>query len=440
MRILFIVLFTIQILPASTQNLVLNSDFEEYLICPKTFTKWNSGKILVPEWYYPTRGTPDYFNACSSTDLCSVPKNFTGKRNAHSGKAYVGLVLLGTTASYREYMQTALSSRLEENKFYCVSFYYSISDLSGLTINRLGVNFSEKKHSAANESAINAVAQVSINENSMLDSSSNWNLFCGYFKANGGEKYLTLGNFFLASETKSLQIHKAIPRVKKYCYILIDDIKVTKIDSCTNCKCYQSQLKLSVLDENEEFSASISYGEEPYIIKWSNGDTTKTIKKPKDGSYSISLVDAVGCKEELVFAVPFNNQAIEEDDPTSVTTLLQLKQGQSLKLEKILFESNSSLLLSNSFKELDSIVQFLDANSTYKIEISGYTDNVGDNSHNQKLSENRAQSIVDYLINSGIEDERLVAMGYGELFPVASNKTVSGRKLNRRVEVKLLYK
>ncbi|MCK5537680.1 MAG: OmpA family protein, partial [Bacteroidales bacterium] len=223
-------------------------------------------------------------------------------------------------------------------------------------------------------------------------------------------------------------------------YILIDDIKVTKIDSCTNCKCYQSQLKLSVLDENEEFSASISYGEEPYIIKWSNGDTTKTIKKPKDGSYSISLVDAVGCKEELVFAVPFNNQAIEEDDPTSVTTLLQLKQGESLKLEKILFESNSSLLLSNSFKELNSIVQFLDANSTYKIEISGYTDNVGDNSHNQKLSENRAQSIVDYLINSGIEDERLVAMGYGELFPVASNKTVSGRKLNRRVEVKLLYK
>ena len=75
-----------------------------------------------------------------------------------------------------------------------------------------------------------------------------------------------------------------------------------------------------------------------------------------------------------------------------------------------------------------------------KIELSGHTDNVGSASYNQKLSESRAKSVVDYLIGKGIATTRLVYKGYGFSQPVADNKTEEGRQQNRRTEFKVLEK
>ena len=75
-----------------------------------------------------------------------------------------------------------------------------------------------------------------------------------------------------------------------------------------------------------------------------------------------------------------------------------------------------------------------------KIEISGHTDNKGSDEYNQKLSENRAKSVVDYLVDKGISKEQLVFAGYGEAQPMSANDTDSGRQLNRRIEFKILSK
>ena len=77
-------------------------------------------------------------------------------------------------------------------------------------------------------------------------------------------------------------------------------------------------------------------------------------------------------------------------------------------------------------------------NPHVKIEISGHTDNVGSDSFNQKLSEDRAKSVARYIILKGIPRERIDFVGYGESEPIASNDTSEGRKENRRVEFKIL--
>ena len=80
----------------------------------------------------------------------------------------------------------------------------------------------------------------------------------------------------------------------------------------------------------------------------------------------------------------------------------------------------------------------LTKNPTLKIELGGHTDNVGRPEANQRLSEQRAKAVYDYLINKGIPSNRLSYKGYGETQPVATNDTDEGRRENRRTEIKVL--
>jgi outer membrane protein OmpA-like peptidoglycan-associated protein len=95
---------------------------------------------------------------------------------------------------------------------------------------------------------------------------------------------------------------------------------------------------------------------------------------------------------------------------------------------------------------MDKLAKMLTDNPTVEIEISGHTDSKGDDNYNQKLSEARAQSVVNYLISKGIDKDRLSAIGYGETMPVAPNKNddgsdnPEGREKNRRTEYKVTKK
>ncbi len=103
-------------------------------------------------------------------------------------------------------------------------------------------------------------------------------------------------------------------------------------------------------------------------------------------------------------------------------------------LNNVLFESNKAILLKESFISLDKLVNQLKVHKTMKIEIRGHTDNVGDEVKNQLLSENRAKSVMDYIISKNIDAKRVFYKGFGSKIPVASNDTEEGRKRNRRVE------
>jgi OOP family OmpA-OmpF porin len=104
------------------------------------------------------------------------------------------------------------------------------------------------------------------------------------------------------------------------------------------------------------------------------------------------------------------------------------------------FEFNKSKLLPNAFPVLDGLVGTMNKHPKYKWEIGGYTDGVGSASYNKKLSKQRAQSVVDYLVEKGINRNNLKIVGYGKENPIATNDTNEGRSMNRRVEIKILSK
>jgi outer membrane protein OmpA-like peptidoglycan-associated protein len=104
----------------------------------------------------------------------------------------------------------------------------------------------------------------------------------------------------------------------------------------------------------------------------------------------------------------------------------------------ITFASNSSNINSNFTSVLDSVSLVLEEYNQTIIVVSGHTDSSGSAQHNQKLSEDRAGSVANYLRGQKILSDRLETVGFGETQPVVTNKTAAGRELNRRVEITLL--
>jgi outer membrane protein OmpA-like peptidoglycan-associated protein len=120
--------------------------------------------------------------------------------------------------------------------------------------------------------------------------------------------------------------------------------------------------------------------------------------------------------------------------------LKAITKGSKMVLKNIFFETGKPDLKPESFPALAMLVDFMKTNPTMKLEISGHTDNVGSAAANLKLSKLRAESVVKYLISNGINNIQLTSVGYGSKKPAASNKTPTGRELNRRVEFKVLGK
>ncbi|MBN1416462.1 MAG: OmpA family protein [Bacteroidales bacterium] len=114
--------------------------------------------------------------------------------------------------------------------------------------------------------------------------------------------------------------------------------------------------------------------------------------------------------------------------------------GAKMILKNIFFEFGKSTLKTESYIQLDNVVLLMKSTPGLRIEISGHTDNVGSAKANQKLSEDRARAVVDYLVSRGIDIIRLEYKGYGFTQPVASNSTPEGRSQNRRVEFKIVGK
>jgi outer membrane protein OmpA-like peptidoglycan-associated protein len=108
------------------------------------------------------------------------------------------------------------------------------------------------------------------------------------------------------------------------------------------------------------------------------------------------------------------------------------------ELKGVNFETGKSNILPNSTRILEATVKGLQKFDTVKVEISGHTDNVGGLEYNDKLSQDRADAVRNYLIRKGIAENRITAVGYGYSRPRADNKTPDGRAKNRRIEISII--
>ncbi len=168
---------------------------------------------------------------------------------------------------------------------------------------------------------------------------------------------------------------------------------------------------------------------------------------PKSGYYSIVLPTG----EKYGYSISkkgylFHSGHIDLTDADEFSTFRKditikpVEVGSQIVLHNIFFDFNSAELQSESIGELRRILRVMKENPEIRVEIAGHTDSVGTKGYNQKLSQARAQSVVDWLVQNGIEKDRLIAKGYGETKPVADNGTEEGRAKNRRVTFTVMKK
>jgi len=103
---------------------------------------------------------------------------------------------------------------------------------------------------------------------------------------------------------------------------------------------------------------------------------------------------------------------------------------------RVFFDTNKSDIKTDASPLLGEAVTIMKENPEMRVEIQGHTDSTGPEAYNQTLSEKRANSILEYMLNQGIDSGRLEVKGYGESDPIASNETEAGRQKNRRVRFK----
>ncbi|HTA26871.1 MAG TPA: OmpA family protein [Bacteroidia bacterium] len=155
---------------------------------------------------------------------------------------------------------------------------------------------------------------------------------------------------------------------------------------------------------------------------------------PKNADYDVRYIQFTSeAAYDNILTIPKG-----EDQLLTFNYTVRVKLPEKYTLNNVFFDFNQAVLTAESFKELNELTAFMKAQKTMIIEIAGYTDNVGTEVANQRLSEERAHAIRDYLLRHGVHARKIVAKGYGSSDPVASNDTPEGRKMNRRTEIHIM--
>ena len=180
---------------------------------------------------------------------------------------------------------------------------------------------------------------------------------------------------------------------------------------------------------DEEILAS---EEEPKVNKKPEPKPKPTPKEPEPKVEPEPVVAAPVIKEEP--------KVVEAPKPKVLKELntKTLKEGQTIRINQLYFEADTFGLTEQSIPVLNEIYEFMNANKAIALEVGGHTNGMPEHDFCDRLSKQRAKTVVDYLVEKGISKDRLEFKGYGKRKPIASNRTREGRKKNQRVEIKVL--
>ena len=198
-------------------------------------------------------------------------------------------------------------------------------------------------------------------------------------------------------------------------------------------------IKGKVIDENthEPVHAAIEM-----IDLNTNEVTTSTFSDPVSGEFLACILTGSNILMNVThpyYLLYSENFQIEKNytelEPYFKNIALKRPEvGETFVLRNVFFDFDKSTLKKESEVELNKLVDYLTSNKGIKIEIGGHTDNQGSQSYNERLSNDRAKAVYDYLVNKGINSDRMSYKGYGMSKPIATNDTEEGRSLNRRTE------
>lgn len=200
------------------QNLVPNQGFEEFANCPRDMNhKLPAGHTIVNSWYTPNRGTPDYYNACSESMFSRPGDNWVGSAEAIEGKGFVGLLV---EDEVREYVQCKLKEPLKAGMHYHISFKANRTSRTNYATDAIGVTLT--RDSLITNTYSNLYANPYFYMKDVVDEpiEDGWFTYEGYFVADGGEEYLTIGNTLTGNHA----IKISSSNKHDHCYYYIDDV------------------------------------------------------------------------------------------------------------------------------------------------------------------------------------------------------------------------
>ncbi|MBL4625015.1 MAG: OmpA family protein [Flavobacteriales bacterium] len=339
----------ISIAGIAQKNLVPNGGFD----APGKKIKAGGQIDLAEGWESPHDLKADLFSTAAKSDAYGAPDNVYGRETPELGENYAGIMVYSyKNAKPRTYLQTQLSSPLEKDRVYCVKFWYSMADLAKYSCNNIGLHLSKEKLTSNVIDKNEIKPQIMHSQNKQLDQQYVFEAVCRTYIAEGGEQYITIGNFVDPKATKAVKMKRPSGFSKPQTtigYYYIDDVSVIPMDSIREDEC--------ICERGASRSMAVIYNE---------------------------------------------NISLEH----------RLEDRHVLEFTQLHFDSKSSELHEDSKADLDKVAVIMKEETEFKIEIQGHTDEIEKTKAAATLSEERAKIAMQYLIAIGISADRLSAKGY----------------------------
>lgn len=353
------------------------------LLASSTFgTKHPLNAVANPSFEdHPTleRSKTTFYDEITSWIPASLsPDFFITPEAARGGTGFVGIRVYSDKKDI-EYVQNRLNYRLKKNQKYCFTTYVKLGPSCNIATDAFGVHFSANPISfkKLEDTDIRPQLSLSSSDSVYLTYKSRWMILQCSYVANGTENWMSLGTFKPNNQVNQMSVFGGA----KESYYYIDDVSLIPIARDEECPCNFSGDSLP--------SATVDF--------------------------------------------PNKGQDISQE-------FGRMSVGDNLILENVYFDIDKYNLLPQSLETLGKLYNALLKYPTLKIEISGHTSTTGGYNHNVALSKDRANAVLQYLVNRGIDASRLTKAGYGPDLPIAPNDTEENRQMNRRVEVQIMAK
>jgi len=351
-------LTTVMISAQQGENLVPNGGFES-----------TDGKIKklgsiesANGWTSPTGVRADVFTPSKVVDI-NTPENLYGKEAPKEGSNYAGIVAYSFGDKIpRSYITAKFDAPLKKGMKYCVQFHVSLAEASKYSVNNIGANLSKKPFATDTKSSIIDQTHILHHNNQIFNATYNWEKVCGVYEAEGGEKFITIGNFS-KNDVMKTETNKKIKDVKVAqvisAYYYIDDVSVTLINSNEECDC--------MLTENENLYSTTIY-----------------------------------------------QKAIIVND--------KMTPQQKVEAQRAFFAFGKNKLNPSGEESLDQIVEIMNANPNMTLVVSGHSDAQEDEVGVEKpqyadMAEKRIYAAIAYLTSKGIAESRIKSENKGSAEP-----------------------
>lgn len=366
------------------ENLVTNPSFESVGKNPKRLGSIEN----ATGWGSPTGVRADLFTDGKIPDI-AVPANVYGKEDAKDGENYAGIVAYSYGNKIpRSYVMSKLEAPLKKGMRYCVKFNVSLAEASKYAVNNVGAKLSKKPFGM--DVKVSIIEEPSLlhfdNDQKIMSARYDWTEICGVVEAEGGEKYITLGNFISDDDTKSVRMKKD-PKVKASvivaAYYYVDAISVKLLNEGEFCDCQADE-------GGNEYSTTIY-------------------------QKVVNLDEDVTPKEKI-------------------------------ESQETFFAFGKSKLTVDGESSLDLIADEMKANPDFKLQINGHCnameDSVGvENDYYADMDNKRVGTVMKYLMEKGIPEGRLIASQKGSESPNEDTEDLDDEDLalakSRRVTFKV---